>query len=518
MTGTLVGLDFDNTIVNYDNLFYTLALEKKLIPENTPKTKVAVRDYLKKEGKENEWTKLQGIGYTNRIIGARPYEYVKNFLLECQKKNIPVCIVSHKTQYPIISEGREKHDMHAWAKKWLEENGFYDFVEEKNVFFELTKENKLARINSLKCNFFVDDLPEFLEMPGFDTHVNKILFDPESQYSPQGIETAKTWQEVETLIITRPIAKNLLIHAGIDEDFSIERMQGGKNNRVWKIDLDKKSLVLKSYFWSEHDKRDRLRAEYGFIKYLNEHKIKHAPQAFAMDEKNHCVLYGFIEGEKILPGHVTIKEIKQAYEFIHDINKKKQDAELLPNASEACFSIKAHLDIVDARIARLERTQNEQINGFVQVLRQDFSRHRERILNAQPDAEKELDKKEAILSPSDFGFHNALSYKGKLTFLDFEYAGWDDPAKMACDFFCQPTIPAPKEYFDEFTKEIFGHDKAGIERAKMLLPLYKIKWCCIMLNEFLPIERERREYAKSKVVDENLKSLQLQRTIHYYQN
>ena len=30
---------------------------------------------------------------------------------------------------------------------------------------------------------------------------------------------------------------------------------------------------------------------------------------------------------------------------------------------------------------------------------------------------------------------------GELCFLDFEYAGWDDPAKMVADFFCQPAVP-----------------------------------------------------------------------------
>ena len=27
-------------------------------------------------------------------------------------------------------------------------------------------------------------------------------------------------------------------------------------------------------------------------------------------------------------------------------------------------------------------------------------------------------------------------------FIDFEYAGWDDPSKLICDFFCQPAVKA----------------------------------------------------------------------------
>ena len=48
----IIGLDFDNTLIEYDLLFYKTALEFKLIPENTIKSKVGVRDYLLSIGKE----------------------------------------------------------------------------------------------------------------------------------------------------------------------------------------------------------------------------------------------------------------------------------------------------------------------------------------------------------------------------------------------------------------------------------------------------------------------------------
>ena len=55
------------------------------------------------------------------------------------------------------------------------------------------------------------------------------------------------------------------------------------------------------------------------------------------------------------------------------------------------------------------------------------------------------------LSPSDFGFHNSiLDDNGRYYFLDFEYSGWDDPAKMVSDFFLQPAVSVSFEYFDDF--------------------------------------------------------------------
>jgi hypothetical protein len=86
-----------------------------------------------------------------------------------------------------------------------------------------------------------------------------------------------------------------------------------------------------------------------------------------------------------------------------------------------------------------------------------------------------------------------------LKFIDFEYAGWDDPAKLVCDFFCQPKVPVDMKYFSSFTDSIssLSFDKEAFrEKCKILLPVYKIKWCCIMLNDFLVVDNNRRSFAK----------------------
>jgi len=65
----LVGLDFDNTIVRYDQLFHRLAVERGLIPPGVSATKQSVRDYLRAADREVDWTELQGIAYGPRING-----------------------------------------------------------------------------------------------------------------------------------------------------------------------------------------------------------------------------------------------------------------------------------------------------------------------------------------------------------------------------------------------------------------------------------------------------------------
>jgi hypothetical protein len=97
-----------------------------------------------------------------------------------------VFIISHKTRRPFLGE---LHDLHAAALNWLEQQGFFAGdgigLPRNRVFFELTKEAKLARIGECQCTHFLDDLPEFLGEPAFPKSVRRVLFDPNGLYAEE---------------------------------------------------------------------------------------------------------------------------------------------------------------------------------------------------------------------------------------------------------------------------------------------------------------------------------------------
>ena len=66
-----IGIDFDNTIVSYDALFHKVAREAGLVPESVAATKVAVRDYLREIGREDDWTKRARIPMCSLSCGRR---------------------------------------------------------------------------------------------------------------------------------------------------------------------------------------------------------------------------------------------------------------------------------------------------------------------------------------------------------------------------------------------------------------------------------------------------------------
>ena len=172
-----VGFDFDNTLISYDRLFRQVALDNAQIPEVIAPQKNAVRDYLRRQGKEDVWTRLQGEVYGGRILQAEAYPGMRETLGELARRNIPMCIVSHKTRTPYLGE---PWDLHAAARSWLTHQGFHSTDglgwREGQVFFELTKEEKAARIVTLGCTHYVDDLPEILAM--LPDSIQKILFAP----------------------------------------------------------------------------------------------------------------------------------------------------------------------------------------------------------------------------------------------------------------------------------------------------------------------------------------------------
>ena len=293
----------------------------------------------------------------------------------------------------------------------------------------------------------------------------------------------------------------LLKEAGFSGIANIKSLAGGKNNQVFCIEADGKQFLLKSYFWHPADRRERLKSEFLFSSFLWKKGIRNIPCPLAKDSEHQLGLYDFVHGRKFSCDDVTESAVQESLNFFLAINHHREDAEAktLPEASEVCFSLQEHLQLIEHRLDRFKEIKEEKA---IDMQARDFVFHklvpawekiRRDILKAG-----EIQSEERCLSPSDFGFHNALlAPEGTIYFHDFEYAGWDDPSRMICDFFCQPEFPVSLSFFDYFSKEVFGFLKnpMGLKKTRLLLPAYQIKWCCIMLNEFLSEGNDRRKFA-----------------------
>ena len=507
-----IGIDFDNTIVCYDDVFHRLALERRLISKDLPTTKQAVRDFLRDCGKERDWIELQGEVYGARMGEVGPFKGALEFLQQCRDQGRPYFIVSHKTEAPVAGQ---PFNLHAAARSWLSSHGVASALEE-GVYFEGQRAGKLARIKSLGCTHFIDDLPEFLTEENFPLGVERLLFDPGRSSSPdRRYHQFQSWRQIsEYFCQPKPhslslknntaseIAADLLDKVGLLAPFEITRLTGGVNNRVYRVETEKARYALKVYFAHPNDPRDRIGVETVFTNYARSLDLDCLRHLISFDRDLNAALYTFADGRRFGINDVSESAIEQAIDFISSLNRDRSLARDLPIASEASFSIHSHLSIIKKRIALLTReVVDEAARDFVtNEITPTWQNIRSQAISAAGDRYfEELSEENRCLSPSDFGFHNAiLGTGGTVHFLDFEYAGWDDPAHLFCDFFCQIAVPVSDKHRPYVTSKLASmvSDQDWFrKRIDILMPVYQLKWSCILLNDFLRVEGERREFA-----------------------
>jgi hypothetical protein len=199
-----IGIDFDNTIACYDGVFHRAARELDLVPADLATSKNAVRDHLNNSGRRDEFTRLQGYVYGARMDLVACYPGVAAFIAAALAADHDLFIVSHKTRRPILGPD---YDMHAAARAFLAAQGIVGDggVPASQVFFEATKEEKVARAAALACEAFIDDLPEILAMPGFPAGLRAILFDPENHFADLGrFERHVSWRGIGAALLGAP--------------------------------------------------------------------------------------------------------------------------------------------------------------------------------------------------------------------------------------------------------------------------------------------------------------------------
>jgi hypothetical protein len=199
-SGRVIGVDFDNTIASYDELMHAIALERGLIADGVAKNKRLIRDTIRAlpDG-ESHWRGLQVTVYGPRMHEARLNEGVREFFTACRRREIPVRIVSHKTEY--ANFGDANVNLRAVAMAWLEQQRFFATdgpgLRQADVFFESTRTEKIERIKALGATHFVDDLEETFLEAVFPQNVVKILLTAPGQPRVIGGAIAfATWRQI----------------------------------------------------------------------------------------------------------------------------------------------------------------------------------------------------------------------------------------------------------------------------------------------------------------------------------
>jgi len=282
-------------------------------------------------------------------------------------------------------------------------------------------------------------------------------------------------------------------------------MRQGRNNQVLAVtDGSGKKVVLKRYFHHAGDRRNRLDHEVKFLQFANKAARVCVPTLLSYCAESRVSLIEWVEGREFTSSP-TKDDVAMAAQFVNQLNRHRHtfEADALPLAADACLCWDDHLSLLDSRLKRLSQVEEPMVRDFVfNHLLPVGGRLLEWGRQAAPGP-VDVPVPDRFVSPSDFGYHNALrTPDGSVTFLDFEYAGWDSGGKLLADFFSQPRFPVDPEFHAEFAETVLATCSSATAEAVWrempgLLAIHALKWCCILLNDFLPVDCERRAFSGS---------------------
>jgi hypothetical protein len=292
---------------------------------------------------------------------------------------------------------------------------------------------------------------------------------------------------------------------------SIVPLEGGANNVGLRVVTPGRTVFAKKYFSDARDTRDRLGAEFGMLSFLWRNGMRCIPEPLAADRARRIGFYEYVEGPTPPAGTITGRDVAAMSALLGDMWKVRlaAGASALPLAADAARCVNDYIECVRVRMAAACACADlgDQPREFPVFVKdrlgpafeslQDAVRRMLQSSGLDPGAR--LSDDEMTLSPADHGFHNTLRRAdGSLVFLDFEYAGWDDPAQMICNACLQPRVPMEAGQIPSFLRDVFGRvegSRALSARLRVAYALLGFKWALIMLNEFLPVGRDRRRFA-----------------------
>jgi hypothetical protein len=281
----------------------------------------------------------------------------------------------------------------------------------------------------------------------------------------------------------------------------LANVDGGRNSRVFRLTAPSGIYAFKTYFRHKSDSRARMETEFESLAFLWENGERSIPRPISGDAEQGCAIYEWIDGAPVSSPEVTETDIRSATGFLVRLRTLASHyaAAALRPASEACFSAKALAGCLQRRLTPLLGRADHP--GLSEFLQGDLAPAIDAVCawsSRQLGAifSHDLPPGDRTLSPSDFGFHNALRRSDStLVFLDFEYFGWDDPVKMICDFLLHPGMALSPALKQEFATSMLHEFPEAATRIRAFYPLFGLKWCLILLNEFHPKHILRRKFA-----------------------
>jgi len=291
---------------------------------------------------------------------------------------------------------------------------------------------------------------------------------------------------------------------GADLD-AIAQVRKGRNNQIFRVAAGGREFAIKHYPPQTSDRRDRLAAEYRALSFLHAHGVRNVPTPIARSDLARVAVYEWVDGHTPRAGERGGGDLAGFFVQLLTLRERALSSDI-GLASASCLSLSEAIQQLKMRREALREVElghadlAEYLRGFDEASAQTVARAVSTAHDAGIEPSTPLPASLRCLSPSDFGFHNALvRADGDLVFLDFEYFGWDDPVKAVADIMLHPGMELSHEdgveAYNAIANALAGEDRRFRERFELFYPICALIWCLIILNEFLPVYATRREAA-----------------------
>lgn len=287
-----------------------------------------------------------------------------------------------------------------------------------------------------------------------------------------------------------------------------QEIAAGQNNRLFALAAPDGTRVLaKLYF---RDDRRRLEREFRTLAFLAERRLGGVPRALIRNDELGYGVYSFESGQTMAPAELTAGEAARIGRFtaeLHRITPDDPDA-AFPPAVISAFSLAEQVALIRARLeeflASPAASADDAVRAFCGEL--DVVATIEELIRAATadlpadEVAAGLPRGRWRLSNGDFGVHNVLIRPdGGFSVLDWEYSGWDDPARHVQGFLCHAATdgisPAAAEAFVATYARTANLSEAELERHERVRRLYEIEWATIHLSAMTERRIRARQFA-----------------------
>jgi hypothetical protein len=264
--------------------------------------------------------------------------------------------------------------------------------------------------------------------------------------------------------------------------------------RTWRVDAANGAACLRRLDPA------RFAAEVAFLTFAGHAAAAFVPALLAASPEHGLAVVEWVDGRPIVLEDLELGEpLERVLEFLAALEAQRDSprARELGLAAGAEFSIAGHVQSAARRVRQVQELPEPAATFVAAEVLPRWARLRRRLVEA---ADVPVNEAGRFISPGDIGLHNAvLTPEGRVRYLEFDRAGWDDPARVIDEFFTAIVVQVPERFYEEWSKLFLARTPdpaAAYRRAELLRPVFQIQWICRMLEEGFELEDVRTSLAR----------------------